>query len=294
MNARHTPAEANAAATAPSPWATVVGGEGYIGRHLVAHLRAHGWRCQVATRHSGLNLQSPLGTVFYAAGLTNDFAQRPHDTVAAHVSLLSQVLQQGRFDALVYLSSTRLYDALPGCPGEEDAHLALNPANPRHLFDLSKALGESLCRHAGGGRARVARLSCVVGGSLGRPEGFVGELLQRVRQAGAGARLAVDTNAQAMRDYVLMDDALRALELIATRGTQPVYNVASGENIANADLLQALGSAADCALEAQFSQRLPMPATVSVERMRLEFGWQARPLLPALPALLGREVACAA
>ena len=26
MNARHTPAEANAAATAPSPWATVVGG----------------------------------------------------------------------------------------------------------------------------------------------------------------------------------------------------------------------------------------------------------------------------
>ena len=278
-------------ATKPQPWATVIGGEGTIGRHLVAHLRAHGWRCQVATRATGVNLEAPLGSVFYAAGMTRDYAADPHATLEAHVGLLGRVLQQGRFDSLVYLSSTRLYDSLPGCPGNEDAHLALNPANPRHLFDLSKAMGESLCRHASEGRARVARLSCVVGGT-GQAHGFVGELLERGRQSPPGAVLNVDTTLYAMRDYVLMGDLLRALVLIATQGKQPVYNVASGENLSNERLLQAISDFSGRSVRATRTQRLPMPATVSVERMAQEFGWRAQPLLHALPTLLMREMVC--
>ena len=97
-----------------------------------------------------------MGTVFYCAGLTSDYAVRAHDTVSAHVCLLNELLQGGNFETLVYLSSTRLYDSLGPYAVDEDSALALNPANPRHLYDLSKALGEALCRQAGAARARGA------------------------------------------------------------------------------------------------------------------------------------------
>ncbi len=125
--------------------ATIVGASGFIGSRLLRHLQHLGWDCRMPARDDRAFVRERLGTVFYCAGLTADFAKRPHDTVRAHVGLLDELLAHANFDALVYLSSTRLYD---GCIAnarsfvDEHTPLALDPAQPRHLFDLSKALGE--------------------------------------------------------------------------------------------------------------------------------------------------------
>jgi nucleoside-diphosphate-sugar epimerase len=89
--------------------ATLIGGHGFIGRHLQAQLRSLGWTCDVPLRDDVSLFQRDLGHVFYCAGLTADFRQRPYDTVEAHVALLSNVLQQASFLSLTYLSSTRVY-----------------------------------------------------------------------------------------------------------------------------------------------------------------------------------------
>lgn len=276
--------------------ATVIGAGGFIGRRLVAHLRKGGWDCRAPARDDREFIRDgALGTVFHCAGLTADYARRPHDTVQAHVGLLDEVLAHADFDALVYLSSTRLYD---GCVGnadagvDEDTPLALDPAQPRHLFDLSKALGESLCRQASGGRARIARLSCVYSGAEDDAEGFLGTLLARVRKPGRGPVLEVDSSAEAVRDYVHVDDAIEALVAIASRGTRPLYNVAGGVNVANGELFARLGALAGCELRALRHGPLPSLAPVSIERMRGEFGWRQRALLDALPALLGEALPC--
>lgn len=269
--------------------ATVVGAGGFIGSRLVAHLGQLGWDCHAPARNDRAFLRQPLGTVFHCAGLTADFARRPHDTVRAHVGLLGELLEHADFDALVYLSSTRLYDGCrlaPEAAGvDEDTPLALDPAEPRHLYDLSKALGESLCRQASGGRARVARLSCVYNGG-DDADGFLGALLRRLRQPRVDPVVAVDSSLHATRDYVHVDDVVEALLLIATRGTLPVYNVASGVNLSNARLFARLGELAGCELRALRSDATPCAAPISIERMRREFGWQPRPLLERLPQLL--------
>ncbi|MCE9661108.1 MAG: NAD(P)-dependent oxidoreductase [Burkholderiales bacterium] len=275
--------------------ATVIGAAGFIGSRLVAHLRRLGWDCRAPWRDDREFTRQDLGTVFHCAGLTADFARRPHDTVRAHVELLNELLAHARFDSLVYLSSTRLYDGRPGFAGasvDEDTPLALDPAQPRHLFDLSKALGESLCRQASGGRARVARLSCVYSGADDDAEGFLGTLLGRLREPRAGAVLDVDSSLDAARDYVHVDDVLDALVAIATRGTRPVYNVAGGVNVSNRELFARLGELAGCELRALREPAPPCPATVSIERMRGEFGWQPASLLDRLPAMLGEPVPC--
>ena len=287
-----------------SKLATVIGANGFIGGHLLRRLQRDGWDCRSIPRDALDLHKRELGTVFYCAGLTADYAQRPHDTVRAHVALLNDILTEAQFDALVYLSSTRLYDSLPGVAMDEDSGLLLNPAQPRHLYDLSKALGESLCRHASQGRARVARLACVYA-AADDADGFMGSLLRQVRQhpqqhpqqhphrrPGDNGVLEIDTSASFSRDYVHLDDVLDALLLIATHGAQAAYNVASGVNVSNAQLFERLSELTGCDIRATRSQRLPCAAPVSIARMRSEFGWQPASVLDRLEHMVRGEVAC--
>jgi UDP-glucose 4-epimerase len=274
--------------------ATVIGAAGFIGSRLVSRLQGLGWDCETPARDERSFARRHLGTVFYCAGLTADFAQRPHDTVHAHVGLLNELLAHADFDALVYLSSTRLYDSRSGQDDtsiDEDTPLALDPRQPRHLFDLSKALGESLCRHASAGRARIARLSCVYAGARDT-DGFIGELLRRLRDRRDESVVTVDTSPNGARDYVHVDDVLDALLHIATRGTQPVYNVAGGTNVTNAELFARLGELTGCELRALRTDRLPRPASISIERMHREFGWRPAALLDRLPQLVQEAATC--
>ena len=275
--------------------ATVVGAAGFIGSRLAARLGRDGWTCRAPARDDPVRRGEDLGTVFYCAGLTADFAKRPHDTVRAHAGHLNDVLEHGAFDALVYLSSTRLYDGSRVAGAEsidESTPLCLDSAEPRHLFDLSKALGESLCRHASGGRARVARLSCVYAGA-GDTEGFLGELLRRLREPHPREQaLTVDSSLQAARDYVHVDDVLDALIRIGTAGTEPVYNVAGGVNVGNAELFARIGALAGRELRALRAGAASAAPVLSIERMHREFGWRPTPLADRLPAMVEEALAC--
>lgn len=211
---------------------TVVGATGFVGARLTETLRRDGHEVYAPARGDPRLLERELGRVFYCAGLTADYLKRPFDTVEAHVGLIARVLEKARFERLVYLSSTRLYDSLGGEGGEEDAPLALRPAEPRHLYDLSKGLGENLCLTQGGGRAAVARLSCVFDHAPGAP-GFLAEWLQR---AGREREIALASSTGYVRDYIHLDDTVAALRAIVDSDVAVPVNVASGENLSNADL----------------------------------------------------------
>jgi len=181
-----------------------------------------------------------LGHIFYCAGLTADYARRPVDTVEAHAALLSRVLASDNWNSLVYLSSTRLYDhQLLGRGGAETGSLQLDPAQPRHLYDLSKLLGENLCHVMGEGRARVARLACVYQNDAD-PDGFLGHLLRRILKASPDETILVDSSPSFERDYIHLGDVVDAMIRIAVDGSQTIYNVASGVNVKNAELASTL------------------------------------------------------
>ena len=163
-----------------SPY-TVIGAGGFIGARLVAALRERGENVYAPARGDPEVFGRDLGRVFYCAGLTGDFMVRPFDTVEAHVGLLSHVLRDARFERLIYLSSTRLYDSLGERGGREDDVLAFDVAAPRNVYDLSKALGENLCLARSDGRASVARLSNVFDAS-DDAGGFLSDLLKRARR----------------------------------------------------------------------------------------------------------------
>ncbi|HTK36837.1 MAG TPA: NAD(P)-dependent oxidoreductase [Caulobacteraceae bacterium] len=213
---------------------TVIGAAGFVGSRLVSALKAEG--CEVfapARADSGL-FDRDLGRVFYCAGLTADYLARPFDTVEAHVGLIARVLKDARFERLVYLSSTRLYDWAGPTGGREDEALTLSPAEPRHLYDLSKALGENLCLTQARGRGVVARLSGVWDWNDGA-SGFLSEWMQQARRA---RTLSFESATGSVRDYIHLDDAVRALRAIVDSDAAGIFNVASGENVSNAELAE--------------------------------------------------------
>lgn len=262
---------------------SVIGAHGFIGKHLVKHLLAKGKTPYTPARDNAGIFSRPLGHVIYCAGLTADYQARPFDTVEAHVSLFAKLLKEAVYSSVTYLSSTRLYDS-GGAVGREDAVLPLDPNEPRHLYDLSKALGENLCITSGKPNVRAARLACVYADDLSS-DVFLHKVIwatRKVREA------RFDVAPDAARDYVHMDDVVQALLAIAERGSRPIYNVASGVNVSNADLFKLIRRIDGCKIDATLPPAGRTDPSIDVSSIKADFGLRPRLLDSYLPTLLGR------
>jgi nucleoside-diphosphate-sugar epimerase len=244
-----------------------LGGAGYVGRHLAAHLRASGYQVLVPRRGSGAILRQPLGRVIYAIGLTADFRSRPFETVEAHVNLLSEVLRHGDFESLLYLSSTRVYACADS--GAESSRLMVQPGDPSDLYNLSKLMGESLALHCGRDEVRIARLSNIVGG-FEPSNSFLGELLADAREGSVVLRSALESE----KDYLHVADAAIMLADIATAGRHQIYNVASGVNISHRQWVDALRSHFGCSVHLVPDSPVHIFPPISIQRYCEEFAFR--------------------
>ena len=257
----------------------MIGSQGFIGSRVAAHLARRGAAARCPDRGQTLDGE-PLGHVLYCAGLTADYARRPFDTVEAHVASFAAIVRACEYESIVYLSSTRLYDG--GQAGRESGGFLADPENPRHLYDLSKGLGEWLCVHATGGRGRVARLSSVYSADLAS-DNFLHQLIE---QALAGRCGAVETAPDASRDYVDVDDVCGLLVRLAVDGTRPIYNIASGENVTNARIFDALHEATGCRLTAANGPCHAVAPLIDIRAIVEDFGVRPRSVLDRIPEIV--------
>lgn len=244
---------------------TVLGGQGYIGSHLVTYLRQQGHECFCPTKDDDSIFFKHLGHVIYCIGLTADFRYRPYDTVRAHVSVLADVLEKSNYESLLYLSSTRIYGNSEGA--DEGTSLSVDPQNMSDLYNLTKMTGESLCFAAGSPTVRVARLSNVYGGDF-KSENFLASL---IRDAVGEGRLLIRTSPESAKDYIYIGDVLKIILLIATSGKERLYNVASGRNVSNQMIKEYLQAIVGCDIEYVDGAPLMDFPLISIERLRREF-----------------------
>ncbi len=261
---------------------TVFGGHGFIGSHIVQHLRAKGYSVNVPGRDLSDVFDRELGHVIYSIGLTADFRSRPFDTVEAHVCLLSKLLQKCRFDSWLYLSSTRVYSGLDlKKMATEKSSVVVAPGSDS-LYNLSKLLGESLCLACAKPNVRVARLSNVYGAGISA-DTFLGSVIDDLRVHG---RVTVNESPDSGKDYVASSDVVSLLEVISLRGLERLYNVASGQVITHKTLFEKIGLLTGLATnfsDGGITRTFPL---VDISVARKEFGFQPKNLLDAVGALL--------
>lgn len=250
---------------------TVLGATGYVGSHLVAHLRSCGYSVWAPARGDSEVFSRPLGHVFYCVGLTADFRTRPFETVEAHVGFLADVLQRAQFESLLYLSSTRVY--MGGSSTQEDVPLTVCPAEPAHLYNLSKLAGESLCHASGRSGVRVVRLSNVVGPDMESTGGnFIALLLNGARMG----HILLQSNLESTKDYIHVNDVVDGLLLIALKGCSSTYNLASGKNTTHKEWMHWMVQNFGCAFSFELNAPVQYFPAIEVGRMEKEFGFRAR------------------
>ena len=247
---------------------TILGASGFIGSHLVTQLREEQINYWAPDREDPTIYKRSLGHVIYCIGLTADFRTRPFDTVNAHVCLLLKVLKQCKFDSFLYLSSTRMYGAGQGIAREEDP-LKIHPLDFNDLYNISKAMGESICFATGKDTVRVVRLSNVYGSDF-KSENFISSL---IRDALRYNKMVLHTSLDSGKDYINIKDAVNILPKIAMHGSHKIYNVASGKNTTNDQIVNIISRLTGSIVEVdKNAKRIGYP-TIDISQIKEEFAF---------------------
>jgi nucleoside-diphosphate-sugar epimerase len=261
---------------------TVLGADGFIGSHVSKYLRSEGFELSAPTRGELQEKRfrtSPLGHVISCLGVTQDFRIRLLDTMTAHVSAHVEVIENCEFESITYLSSTRLYRNPNKLALESDA-IAIRPGAADEVYNASKVAGEAVILAATKGRGRVVRLSNVYG--PGQTNTFLAEVLSAVIRTGA---VTLKTSLGSAKDYISVLNVVQLLPRVAVSG-HGIYNVASGVNTTNGELLREIARHLPCDATVEESAGTVVFPRISIERAVTEFGFVPSSVLEDLPSML--------
>ncbi|HEX2075628.1 MAG TPA: NAD(P)-dependent oxidoreductase [Geodermatophilus sp.] len=223
--------------------ALVTGAGGFVGRHLVARLRADGWDVVALTRQqvdladpdagaAAVRAADPDVVFSLAAGRAKATAAQRAATVAVNTSPWLVDALPDRCGAVVRLGSSTEYAAGPA-PLAEDA-----PLRPRGFFGATKAAGSLLLQAAAaerGIRAAVLRAFQVYGPG-DHPTRLVPVVLTAAR---TGATVPLPARVS-RRDWVWVGDVVDACVRAAQAEELPpgqVLNIGTGVQTSTEDLV---------------------------------------------------------
>ena len=264
---------------------TILGSNGFIGRHMARHLQSQGFEVYLPPRDIESLRGQNLGHVIYAIGLTGNFRERPDAAIEAHVHVLQKLITGAQFESWLYLSSTRVYSGLAeGAPATEDSFLPVK-SSADSLYDLSKLLGESICFGKDNPTIRVARLSNVYGSGQSTHT-FLGSVIDEIKKSGT---TVINESPASSKDYISIDAVTEILQAIATKGKERLYNVASGKPVKHQELADVLNK---CGYNISFSNKAATRAfpIINTDKIVKEFGINPSPLTKDLPSLLNKEI----
>ncbi|MGH7709526.1 MAG: GDP-mannose 4,6-dehydratase [Vulcanimicrobiaceae bacterium] len=286
--------------------ALVTGGNGFVGRHLVAHLRARGDEVVVAGRTADLSdvdLPLELGDLENVCGVV-EFARA---AVVFHLAAQAFVPAATRDPLAAYdtnaLGTARLFEAVRGAYshdalplvvyassgevyGPREPHeypvretLAPRPATP---YAASKLAGEAMALAAWrtyGVPVVIARAFNHIG--PGQDERFAAPAFARqlAHIAAGGEPTLLVGNLEAQRDFLDVRDVVAAYAAMADAAhAGEVYNVCSGRTTAMSELLRQLVTIAHVPVGIREDPARMRPSDLPVsygdnEKLRVATGW---------------------
>lgn len=273
----------------------ITGAGGFVGPHLLSHLRAASDEAIGTDLSSGPNLLDADGwisfvrdmkptTIYHLAGWSDVGTswQSPNMTQRVNAEGTLNVLEAARqadVARVVIVSSADLYGTVDPAvlPLTEDA-----PVQPRSPYGASKQAAEAIARQyvrGWGLDVVIARPFNHIG--VGQSAQFAiaafADRVARVELAGGGVVSHGDLSAR--RDLTDVRDVVRAYRLLAHKGTPgQVYNICSGATISMQEVLDHLIAQATVPIQTQVDPKLLRPVELPVllgshARLTADTGW---------------------
>jgi len=282
--------------------AFVTGADGFVGRHLTAHLRSVG--DEVVALKAGVDvadtsaLTEAMATaepdvVYHLAGWAHvgDSWNDPVEVVRVNVGGTAAVMeaaQRSGSPRVLVVGSADAYGAFEPeeLPLTED--VPLRPVSP---YGASKAAAEVVAVQAWRGRGVPVVLTRSFNHSgPGQSPGFVVPALARrmLEALGSGGAQVRVGNLEARRDLLDVADVVRAYRLLALGGEPGgAYNVCSGEAVAMADvaarLAEIVGGEVELVIDPTLVRPVDVPVVVgSPGRLSTATGWEREVTLDSM------------
>jgi nucleoside-diphosphate-sugar epimerase len=220
---------------------TVIGSNGFVGRHLVEQLESQ--NIQFNTPNKGKLPGGNLGTVVICAG-HGDCKNFPLKVFDSNAQLIVDLIKNSSFTKIIYLSSTRLYKGISG--SNEKSDLLIETADDRRLFNLTKAVAEEVIIRSNINYS-ILRPSNIYGGAFESPL-FLPSI---VRDALIKGRVSMYVDPDYAKDYVSVLDLVEVIIkcCVSNDTDNQVINVASGENITAQQIADKLQSETGCKID---------------------------------------------
>ena len=219
---------------------TVFGGRGFIGSEIVSMLEAAGQDVWVPPRDDESVYDTDLGIVIYSAG-QGDCKNAPLGVFDANCRLLADLLARGKFERLLYVSSTRVYMNQDSAAEGDDLKVCSD--DQRRLFNLTKLVSEELCLKSGRD-ITIVRPSNVYGVALHSPL-FLPAITRNAINHG---KVDMYIDQDYAKDYVSVTDVARACISLATHpeSVGQIINIAAGYNITAKQIADVLQKQTQC------------------------------------------------
>lgn len=283
----------------------ILGGSGFVGRHVAVLLAQAGHRVTLADRLP-LDQNLPpdiaaqvswqlleLGAAdwdalvadadvvhFYAWGSLPATANANPGgdlllNVGAMIDMLDALHRRGHGRVVFSSSGGTIYGKLQHIPVREE-----HPSAPITAYGAGKASAEiylGLYRAMHGIDCRIARISNLYGAGQNLARGL-GAVTTFLHHALTGQQITIWGTGEVVRDYIHISDAAKCLCRLATipRGEAFVFNVGSGAGITLNDIIIELEQRLSCKLDVLRTATRPFDVPISVldiSRARDVLGW---------------------
>ena len=258
---------------------TIIGSKGFIGSNLVTYLKSKGHECFTPEIRTDDLTGKNLGNVIFAIGVSN-FIETPFDTIDAHVCSLTKILKTTEFDSFLYFSSGRMYYNTNTT--KEDQSLSVNSTNLNDLYNISKAMGESICLSSKKNNVRIVRPSNVTGSDFSSNL-FIPSIL---RDAVDKGKISIRSTLDSEKDYVYIDDVVKIATEISIHGKDSIYNIAYGRNTRSDEIINEILKYTDSKLEIEPNATKFSSPTISIDKIRDEFGFEPTPIIPKIAKMI--------
>jgi len=211
-----------------------------------------------------------VDTVFHQAGMVSvpESVERPQACHATNGTATLQLLTEARREdaRFVFASSAAIYGQPDSVPVPEDA-----PKRPNSPYGIEKLAGDQYVRMYAdryGLPAVALRYFNVYGPQQGHNQ-YAGVIRTFFEQARSGGPITVEGDGQQTRDFVHVDDVVRANLLAATsdaRGT--AFNVGTGRSTTIEELARTVRAVTDS--DAEVTHTDPRPGDVRHSRADID------------------------
>jgi len=247
---------------------TIFGSKGFIGSEIQKYLLTNKKKIFLPKKNQ-YNFKKNLGNVIYCVG-SDDWKKHPKKGFESNLGHLKNILFKSKYKSFLFMSTSRVYVNNLKSSTREENSIKVNSLNLNDYYNLLKLTSEAICLNNKNKNVKVVRLSNVLGNNFKSPL----VLPSLIRDAIKTKKITLLINKNSTKDYIGIEDVIKLIFKIKSKGKEKLYNVASGKNIKLIEIVKIIKKQIKCKVILKNQSKKIEEPSININRIKKEFNFK--------------------